>query len=60
MDRLESFLARAESLLARLEPLLPPALPDPDWQAHAFRWRRQGLAGRSEPERRPLIPGCEA
>ncbi|WP_024301530.1 ATP-binding protein [Pseudogulbenkiania sp. MAI-1] len=45
MDKLESFLARAEALLARLEPLLPPARPEPDWSAQAFRWRRQGMAG---------------
>ncbi|WP_293764025.1 ATP-binding protein [uncultured Aquitalea sp.] len=45
MQQLEAFLARAEALMARLEPLLPPARPEPDWQATAFRWRRQGLAG---------------
>jgi predicted AAA+ superfamily ATPase len=45
MDKLESFLTRAEALLARLEPLLPPARPEPDWSAQAFRWRRQGMAG---------------
>lgn len=45
MDKLEQFLTRAEALLARLEPLLPPALPEPDWTAPAFHWRRQGLAG---------------
>lgn len=49
MDKLNAFLERAEALLARLEPLLPPALPSPDWTAPAFRWRRQGLATWLEP-----------
>ncbi|KZE30027.1 ATP-binding protein [Crenobacter luteus] len=53
MDKLEAFLSRAEQLLARLEPLLPPAVPEPDWSAHAFRWRRQGLAGWLEAVRSP-------
>lgn len=44
MDQLESFLARAESLLSRLEPLLP-VVPETNWSALAFRWRRQGPAG---------------
>ena len=44
MDKLDAFLARADALLTRLEALLPPAAPEPDWQAStAFRWRtRQG------------------
>ena len=45
MDKLEAFLARAETLMARLEPLLPPAIPEPDWTAPAFRWCRAGLSG---------------
>jgi len=45
MEQLQAFLARAEALLARLEPLLPPARPEPDWSAPAYRWRRQGMAG---------------
>lgn len=45
MDKLEAFLARAETLMARLEPLLPPAIPEPDWSAPAFRWCRAGLSG---------------
>ncbi|WP_341675928.1 ATP-binding protein [Niveibacterium sp. SC-1] len=41
--QLESLLNRAESVLARLEAVLPPAPPQPDWNAPAFRWRsRQG------------------
>lgn len=38
---LESLLARAESLLARLEGLMPEPLPDTDWSASAYRWRRK-------------------
>ncbi|WP_199102856.1 ATP-binding protein [Aquitalea sp. ASV11] len=58
MEQLQAFLARAEALLARLEPLLPPARPEPDWSAAAYRWRRQGMAGWlesvSEPHTLPL------
>ncbi|KAF7600294.1 MAG: AAA family ATPase [Candidatus Dactylopiibacterium carminicum] len=40
---LERLLTRAEHLFDRLEGILPPALPAPDWTAHAYRWRsRQG------------------
>lgn len=49
MNTLDQFLCRAESLLDRLEPLLPPAVPAPDWSAIAYRWRRIGLAGWLEP-----------
>lgn len=45
MQNLDAFLARAEALMSRLEPLLPPAIPEPDWQAPAFRWRRAGISG---------------
>jgi predicted AAA+ superfamily ATPase len=38
---LESLITRAEGLLARLEGLLPAPLPEPDWSAYAYRWRRQ-------------------
>jgi hypothetical protein len=46
MTDLEKFLARAEALLVRVETLLPAATPEPDWNAHAFLWRRkQGRGG---------------
>jgi predicted AAA+ superfamily ATPase len=45
MDPLEHMLVRAEAVLARLEMLLPPAPQEPDWNASAFVWRRQGMAG---------------
>jgi len=45
-SQLASFLARAERLLERVEPLLPPASPEPDWNAAiAFRWRKHGRIG---------------
>jgi len=43
MTDLSPLISRAESLLERFEALLPAALPEPDWSAVAFRWRkRQG------------------
>ena len=39
MKELEQFLQRAESVLARVESLLPPAAPEIDWSATAYRWR---------------------
>ena len=45
-SQLAGFLARAEKLLERIEPLLPPASPEPDWNAAiAFRWRKHGRIG---------------
>jgi hypothetical protein len=41
-DSLSRALDRAEAVLARLEALLPPPLPEPDWSARAFRWRKRG------------------
>lgn len=35
------FLERAETVLARVESLLPPAPRPVNWEAHAYRWRRQ-------------------
>ncbi|WP_202444655.1 ATP-binding protein [Schauerella aestuarii] len=32
-------------VLAQLEAYLPPAPPDIDWTAHAFRWRKRGARG---------------
>lgn len=39
--QLDHLVARAEQLLTRLEGLMPAPLPETDWSAHAFRWRRQ-------------------
>nr|WP_255676097.1 ATP-binding protein [Pusillimonas sp. MFBS29] len=38
-------IARAERVLSQLEAWLPPAPPDIDWTAHAFRWRKRGSRG---------------
>ena len=37
-----TLIQRAERVLAQLEAWLPPAPPDIDWNAHAFRWRKRG------------------
>ena len=45
-------LARAEAVLARLEAIVPRPLEAPDWSAStAFRYRKNGSAGRLEPVR---------
>jgi predicted AAA+ superfamily ATPase len=44
-DSLARALDRAEAVLARLEALLPAPPSDPDWKAHAFRWRKRGERG---------------
>lgn len=43
---MRNLITRAETLLQRLELLLPPAPAQPDWSAHAWRWRR--LNGRGQ------------
>ena len=44
-DSLQALLARAEAVLTRLESLLPVPLPEPNWKARAFRWRKRGERG---------------
>ncbi len=44
-DSMQAFLARAEAVLTRLESLLPVPLPEPNWKARAFRWRKRGERG---------------
>jgi predicted AAA+ superfamily ATPase len=44
-DSLNRALDRAEAVLARLEALLPVPPAEPDWRAHAFRWRKRGERG---------------
>ncbi len=46
---IDSFLTRAEKLLDRLEAILPPAVSEVDWNAVAFRWRRQQGRGYLRP-----------
>ncbi len=42
---LTTLLARAERVLAQLEAWLPPAPPPINWEARAFRWRKDGAQG---------------
>ncbi|TEA78278.1 ATP-binding protein [Allopusillimonas ginsengisoli] len=42
---LGTLIDRAERVLAQLEAWLPPAPPEIDWSAHAFRWRKRGARG---------------
>ncbi|HEX3062655.1 MAG TPA: ATP-binding protein, partial [Usitatibacter sp.] len=44
---------RLEDLLGRIERLLPPAAGEPDWKAHAFRWRKSARGGYLEAVRHP-------
>ncbi|MDQ8020199.1 MAG: ATP-binding protein [Moraxellaceae bacterium] len=46
---LDRLIARAEHVLARFEATLPPAPPEPDWKAHAHRWRTRNGRGWLEP-----------
>lgn len=42
---LTTLISRAERVLAQLEAWLPPAPPETDWSAQAFRWRKRGARG---------------
>lgn len=42
---LTALTTRALRVLAQLEAYLPPAPPDIDWTAQAFRWRKRGARG---------------
>ena len=46
------FLERADAVLARVDTLLPPPPCPVNWEAHAYRWRRQraGMQGRGQLE----------
>ena len=54
-DSLQALLAHAESVLTRLEALLPVPLPEPDWKARAFRWRKRGERGYLHPVMHPHV-----
>jgi hypothetical protein len=45
MSNTAELVDRAAKLLDRLEALLPPPPGEPDWTAHAFRWRKFGNRG---------------
>jgi predicted AAA+ superfamily ATPase len=44
---------RLDDIAARIERLLPPAAAQPDWKAHAFRWRKHPRGGYLEAVRHP-------
>lgn len=48
-----ALIERLSKLLERLETVLPAAPKAPDWQYHAFRWRRLGVNGYLQPVRHP-------
>ena len=52
-DPLERIADRLDLLADRLEKLLPPATVEPDWKAHAFRWRKHPRGGYLEAVRHP-------
>lgn len=52
---LVSLLERAEAVLGRLEVLLPAPIPEPDWTAKAFRWRKRGDRGRLDAVAHPHV-----
>lgn len=61
MAQLGHFLQRVEQLMERVEHLLPPASPEPDWEAStAFRWRRRLGAGYLEAVPDPHVVALEA
>ncbi|NYT37625.1 ATP-binding protein [Allopusillimonas soli] len=48
---LGTLISRAERVLTQLEAWLPPAPPESDWSALAYRWRKRGTRGWLEPVR---------
>jgi predicted AAA+ superfamily ATPase len=53
MGRKKHLLASAERLIERVGALLPAGTEQPDWTAHAFRWRRTGDRGWLQPVHAP-------
>ncbi len=53
MDKLDRFLDRAEQLITRLENYLPETTGDaePEWDAHAYRWKEGKLLPVLRPHR---------
>ena len=42
---LAALMQRANRVLTQLEAWLPPAPPEVDWSAQAYRWRKRGSRG---------------
>ncbi|NEV60999.1 ATP-binding protein [Thiorhodococcus minor] len=54
MSTADHLITRLETLLDRIEPLLPTSeRAQPDWSAHAFRWRRNAERGWLQPIHAP-------
>ncbi|OGV74519.1 MAG: AAA family ATPase [Methylophilales bacterium RIFCSPHIGHO2_02_FULL_57_10] len=53
MADLDHFIQRAEHLMQRLELLLSGAPVAPDWEAHAWRWRKRNGVGSLQPVAHP-------
>jgi len=53
MNAIEHLLQRAEQLITRLETLLPAPLTEPNWQAVAWRWVKQGSQGQLQAVEHP-------
>lgn len=53
MNSIEHLLQRAEHLITRLETLLPTPLTEPNWQATAWRWVKQGAQGQLQAVEHP-------
>lgn len=53
MNSIEHLLQRAEHLITRLETLLPAPLTEPNWQATAWRWVKQGAQGQLQAVEHP-------
>ena len=44
-DDWKGLARRIEEFLGRVERLFPAAAGEPDWKAHAFRWRKHARGG---------------
>jgi hypothetical protein len=52
-DQWKRIADRLDDLAASIERLLPRAAAEPDWKAHAYRWRKQAQGGYLEAVRHP-------
>ena len=55
MTNAETLLQRAEQLIGQIEALLPPRPPAPDWDCHAYRWRKRTGSGYLQAVREPHL-----
>jgi predicted AAA+ superfamily ATPase len=54
-DQWKRIADRLDGLAAAIERLLPPAAAEPDWKAHAYRWRKHPRGGYLEAVRHPHV-----